>query len=365
MSSKLNVLMIGPSRDSQGGIAGVVNGYYEAGLDELCNLTYLNCVCPGNRSKKLACGIRSLLWTHNHACDFDVAHIHMGGGNSFYRERLFAQNCLDAGVPTVLHLHDGLFKLFWEKRASKSTQQQVSKIFESVSALIVLSVEIKEFILENVSRNINVVYLPNGIEVPEVAMKPKERGSILFFGHFDDNKNADILVRSMAAVRDRFPEAVAYFCADGDIQKHNNLVDNLGLSECCVHLGWLSQGEKQRILDATSIFCLPSKNEAMPVGLLEAMANELAAIVTPVGGMLDIVDDETGVFVPVGDVDALSEAICGLISDEDRRSAIASAGREKIRNNFAHKNIVSGCLELYEYLVSRKVVWYSEREFYD
>lgn len=50
---KLKVLMIGPDRSVHGGISGVVNNYYEAGLDRKIDLCYIGTMVEGSKFRKL------------------------------------------------------------------------------------------------------------------------------------------------------------------------------------------------------------------------------------------------------------------------------------------------------------------------
>ena len=211
------------------------------------------------------------------------------------------------------------------------------------------------YIRNNVSAAVRIVCIPNGIVCHPPAL-PKQRGTILFLGHFDDNKNADVIVRAMGLLKERGLTAKAYFCGDGDAESHLELVRELGLEDTCEYLGWVGGMKKQELLDRCSIFCLPSKNEAMPVSLLEAMSNDLAVVVTPVGGMLDIVDDGvTGRFVTPGDENSLSDAFCELIGNEDVRARIAESGRQKVVNSFSMDAAVNRVLSLYRKVLSERV----------
>lgn len=87
------------------------------------------------------------------------------------------------------------------------------------------------------------------------------------------------------------------------------------------------------------------------MGLLEAMANGLAVVVTPVGGVRDIVEDgKTGVFVPVDDIDALVEAIVTLCRDKNERTRVAKAGADMVRENYNLGAVVSELVGVYEEL---------------
>lgn len=347
---RTKVLMVGPARNEQGGIATVINDYYKAGIEDRCDITFLPCTGKGSKLKKLAQGVYALAWVKRHLRGFDVLHVHMGGGNSFARERFFAMAGVDAGVPTILHVHDGLFRDTYAN-APEKTRSDYRRVFSAVDRVVALSDSWKEYFSSEISGSDNVVTIPNGIHVPEDVNDHKEPNTVLFLGHFDDNKNAAVLIRAISRAREIVPGIRAYFGADGDVEGAKALVAELGCEDACSILGWVGSREKQALLDMCAIYCLPSKNEAFPMGLLEAMANGLAVVVTPVGGVRDIVEDgKTGVFVPVDDIDALVEAIVTLCRDKNERTRVAKAGADMVRENYNLGAVVSELVGVYEEL---------------
>lgn len=56
-------------------------------------------------------------------------------------------------------------------------------------------------------------------------------------------------------------------------------------------LGWVSGKEKEHAFQTASIYCLASDGEGFPMGVLDAWAYGIPCVVTPVGGIPDIVSD--------------------------------------------------------------------------
>jgi glycosyltransferase involved in cell wall biosynthesis len=101
-------------------------------------------------------------------------------------------------------------------------------------------------------------------------------------------------------------------------------------------------------LAAADVFVHPSRSEEMPLAILEAMAQGLPIVATRVGGVPDaVVDGETGVLVPSGDVKRLREAIRTLLADEDRRRALGRAARARAEDRFSAKCMVDRTLRAY------------------
>lgn len=90
-----------------------------------------------------------------------------------------------------------------------------------------------------------------------------------------------------------------------------------------------------QILRGTSVVLLPSMSEALPTTLIEAAAAGRPVVATSVGGVPEIVvDHETGVLVPAGDGDALTEAVSGLLTDGPTRAALGANARLRAERLF-------------------------------
>ena len=99
--------------------------------------------------------------------------------------------------------------------------------------------------------------------------------------------------------------------------------------------------DRADLLAACDVFCLPSRAEGLGVAALEAMAAGLVPVASRVGGVPDvIVDGESGLLVPHGDVDALSAAMRDLLENPDRRQQLARAGRERLMERFVFPRFV-------------------------
>lgn len=97
---------------------------------------------------------------------------------------------------------------------------------------------------------------------------------------------------------------------------------------------------------AMDVFVLPSGREGFPNVVLEAAAMALPAIVTDATGCIDSVDPNTGMVVPNGDPVALASAIRTLVEDEDLRSRLGMAARDRCVRNFTPALVVAEQLRL-------------------
>lgn len=76
------------------------------------------------------------------------------------------------------------------------------------------------------------------------------------------------------------------------------------------------------------LFLMPSRSEAAPLVLVEAMGAGVPVVALAVGGVPGVVGD-AGVLVPAGDDAALVAEVAALLRDSARRASLADAGRAR------------------------------------
>ncbi len=98
----------------------------------------------------------------------------------------------------------------------------------------------------------------------------------------------------------------------------------------------------------------PSLRDGMPNAALEAMACGLPVIATPVGGILDALEDgENGVLVNVNDAAALAGKIVELLDDPQKRAGLGQRARETVVEKFGLEAELRANLRVYESLGKR------------
>jgi sugar transferase (PEP-CTERM/EpsH1 system associated) len=102
------------------------------------------------------------------------------------------------------------------------------------------------------------------------------------------------------------------------------------------------------LLRAMDVFVLPSVAEGINNSLLEAMATGVAVIASTVGGNPEVVvDGESGLLFPSGDVDALGNHLARLQTEPDRRRQLAQGAMQRIDEQFSIQSMVQAYEQLY------------------
>ena len=102
---------------------------------------------------------------------------------------------------------------------------------------------------------------------------------------------------------------------------------------------------------------LSSDNEGTPVSLIEAAAAATPAVTTTVGGVADVVNDDTGLLAPAGDFERLGRAMAALAADPEGRAAMGARAREHVAGRFSVSRLVHDIEALYDTLGAPRGRW--------
>ena len=114
-------------------------------------------------------------------------------------------------------------------------------------------------------------------------------------------------------------------------------------------LGFVPHDELGPLYDRAAVVAVPSRREGFGVACAEAMAHGRPVVASAVGGLLDlVVDEETGLLVPPGDVGALREALRRLLADEELRARLGANARRRAEETLSWERVTDRTLAAYE-----------------
>lgn len=171
---------------------------------------------------------------------------------------------------------------------------------------------------------------------------------IVSVSRHDPRKGVDVLIRALAALRERGVRFRACIVSGGPlIELHRRLVAELDLEETTTLTGWVENARPY--FRSAGIFVLPSLQEGSgSLSLLEAMQAGAAIVASNVDGITeDVADGESALLVEPGNADALSRAIERALGSAELRVRLGRAARATQAARFSPEAFVAAMGKIY------------------
>jgi glycosyltransferase involved in cell wall biosynthesis len=200
---------------------------------------------------------------------------------------------------------------------------------------------------------VDIVLVPgSGVDIERFhpPRLPPADPCVLFTGRMLRHKGVGELIAAAARVRARCPAARFVLVGRADPDNPSAIpVADLERAAEAGDIEWL--GERKDIdalLRTASVFCLPSYREGLSKSLLEAAATGVALVTTDAPGCREVVQHErNGLLVPVGDAQALADAVLRLLGDAPLRARLGAAARADATAHYAESAIIDAQLAIY------------------
>lgn len=144
---------------------------------------------------------------------------------------------------------------------------------------------------------------------------------VLFVGWLAPLKGLPELVAAFAEVRRKIPGAELVCIGDGPLK---NWLSSLPPESGVRAVGPKTNGEIADWLGACDLLCLPSYSEGCPNVVVEALSSGRPIVATAVGGIPELVDENSGILVAPHDWSQLAAAISGALTRPWNETAIAA-----------------------------------------
>jgi glycosyltransferase involved in cell wall biosynthesis len=233
--------------------------------------------------------------------------------------------------------------------------------------VVAVSEEVRRCLLAHGVPPQQVTAIPNGIDVEALQRTAIQSPSLRALlevpagtpvvgalANLHPRKGLDTLVAALPYLSKRWPDlhAVVIGRDDGMGARLRRLAAQAGVGPILHLLG--PRRDASALLREFDVFVLPSRVEGLPVSLLEAMALERPVIVTPVGGVPEVVRHQLdGLHVPVGDSEALARAVHHLLQNPEEAAILGRRAAARVRQEFSLQRTTEEHARLYGVLLSR------------
>ncbi len=260
----------------------------------------------------------------------DIVHLHSS------KAGLVGRLVLRGRLPTIFQPHCWSFivargataraALWWERWAARwtdrvicvsDTERRTAEIagIQARTRLIPHGVDLSRFTYASQADR-DAVRCRLGMGSGPVAM---------YVGRLAPEKGVDVLLDAWPTVRRRVASAQLIIAGDGPCAL--SLQERASEATCFVG----RRDEVAEWIAAADLVVLPSRYEAGPIVVLEAMARGRSVVATDVGAVRDMLGCEAGAIVPPGDPKRLAAAIGDRLLHPDRCRREGAAGRRRVR----------------------------------
>ena len=238
-----------------------------------------------------------------------------------------------SGKPLVVHMHATEFdrsgeninrRVYAIEKAGMQAADRVIAVSELTRRIVIGKYGIPA---DKVVTVYNAVRFGESEEAaPERAVKDKV---VTFLGRITYQKGPDYFVEAAAKVLQRVSDVRFVMAGSGDLMNHVvRRVAQLGIADRFHFTGFLKGGEVQRMFRLSDVYVMPSVSEPFGISPLEAMRSGVPVIISRQSGVAEVLD--YAIKVNYWDVDALADAIYGLLTYPALGRMFASKGLEEV-----------------------------------
>lgn len=281
------------------------------------------------------------------------SHIHVHSCANATSIALF--NSILTGCTYSMTLHGPTLEVY----GSNQKQKWKNAAFAIVISQLLLN-DVKNKLANFLPKQLAVA--PMGVNIAEMKRsspyKPWQEGSpckIFTCGRLNPVKGHKYLIESVELLRNRGFDVRLQIAGEdeqggsGYRQELEKIIEDKSMSECVELLGAVSEQLIRQGLEAAHIFALASLNEGVSVAVMEAMAMEVPAVVTNVGGTSELVDDGVdAILVQSEKPEQMADAIARILQNPELAVSLSQESRQKIITKFSHRRsaeTLAQCLE--------------------
>jgi glycosyltransferase involved in cell wall biosynthesis len=320
---------------------------HERALDE--GIESVVIPCSGQLDRAVNRRIRGLA----QQAGVDIVHAHG------YKADTYAYVALrSAGLPLISTCHG------WLDNDARAYLYGVLDriVLRKYCRVVAVSDEVRQRLLKAGISDERIVVIRNGIDVHryhgavsgQEGVPDREEMVVGLVGRLSYEKGVDIFIRAAALVLADHPSARFVVVGDGpDKSELDSLIDELKLGSSVLLSGRCDDmASAYRTFD---VMVSASRQEGLPIAILEGMASGLPVVATAVGDVPSLIrNGETGLLLPPEEPSALAGAITNLLNDHELRRRLGLAARRLIEREYSSERMLGDYLAVYESALNGK-----------
>lgn len=243
----------------------------------------------------------------------------------------------------------------WFPSQTFSTKVVVPRSLAKARSIIAVSEATKRDlrdIFQIPSERVRVVY--EGIEAQRPESSTQHHSSLkdpyfLFIGTLEPRKNISTLLHAYSLAARQYPNLPRLVLAGAKGWKSESIfsaIKHFSLEHRVEYLGYVSEKQKQELLERASAFLYPSLYEGFGLPILEAFANSVPVLTSHLSSMPEVAGDGA-LFVDPNDPQAIAGSLARIFEDQALRQDLVAKGRDRVKQ-FDWKKTARETLKVYE-----------------
>jgi glycosyltransferase involved in cell wall biosynthesis len=279
-------------------------------------------------------------------------HVNMAERLSLFRKSVVIVTCRTLGIPVVLHLHAAQLHHFY-RELPFPLQGLTRWVFSLPASCLVLGSAAQHFVTETLKVPSNrVEVIINGVPEPSHKRRMASENAIqkvLFLGNLSQRKGVLDLLQALALPGFEPSRLEVIFAGGGDVSLYLAKARQLGVDGFVRFAGWSDQQQVAQMMAQTDVLILPSYDEGLPLVILEALANGVAVVCSPVGEIPSVLSDGVNAsFVQPGDIPGIAAAIQHVLREPAYRQTLERNGRTLYERRFSLTQFFSSIAKIHQ-----------------
>ena len=228
-------------------------------------------------------------------------------------------------------------------------------VLRRFARVVAVSDEVRQRLLKAGVRDERIRMVRNGIDLrpfdgAHPSLRTEAGESVLMvglIGRLAWEKGVDVFLQAAARVLAESSAAKFVVVGEGpDRERLDRLIDQLEIRGTVSMLG--RRDDMPAVYASLDIMVSSSRQEGLPMAILEGMASSLPLVASAVGEVPTVVQDGvTGLLVPAEDVERLATSILELLRDAAKRKRFGAAARKLIEDEYSAERMTADYLRVY------------------
>lgn len=337
MKKRINVLMVGVSKATRGGMWTVANSYLNNDYyNKNVKVKYIATATVGSVGIRLVYSFIKLVLATVYLILFrpDILHVHMSERSSVWRKGWLVNIAHWLHIVTIVHMHGANFQ-DWYGSLSGAKKVRVIRIFKNTSKVIILGSYWRHFIESLGVESSKIVVVYNSVKTHNYVYNTNSK-QILFLGAVIKRKGVYDILEAIRRIKKSIPDGWKFvFYGPLFDEDFPSKIKQLKLNAYVEYKGYLDSKNFEKVFSNIAFNLLPSYNEGLPMTILETMSYGIPSITTGIAAIPELVTDELdGLVQHPGEIYTLQQNILRLIKDKRLRDHLSVESYKKITKEF-------------------------------